>query len=220
MARERLETILEAGLRIVDEHGLEALTMRRLGAELQAGAMTVYGYVRTKRELVDGIAALLLSDLPLEDRPGDPWQQRLERAVDSLHTALREHPGVGQIVASRRAPIPALDRFRETLLSIFDDAGFPADVAVQAVSALASYAAGFAAVERHRADVSAATEATRLRALDDHEFPRLRAAADAYAGHVSQDAFTLGLRSLIAGLPDAASAARPGSGATSAKLRE
>lgn len=218
MAGERLETILQAGLRIVDEHGLQALTMRRLGAELDAGAMTVYGYVRTKQELVDAVAALVLARVPADDRPADPWQERLERAVDSLHTVLVEHPGVGQIVASRRSPIPALDRFRETLLTILADAGFAPEVAVQAVSALASYAAGFAAVEQHRAAVAPANEAARLHALPGDAFPHLRAAADAYAGHVSKDAFTLGLRSLIAGLPDAASAAPLGSGPASAKL--
>ncbi|MHB8693012.1 MAG: TetR/AcrR family transcriptional regulator [Solirubrobacteraceae bacterium] len=207
MANEKFEAILQAGLRIADEHGLEALTMRRLAAELDVGAMTAYGYVRTKQELIDGIAALVLSNLPLDDCAEDPWPQRLEVAVDRLHTVLREHPGVGQIVASRRAPIPALDRFRETLLSIFDDAGFPAEVAVQAVSALASYAAGFAAVEHHRAAVSPEVEASRLRGLSRTEFPRLSAAADAYAGHISLDAFTLGLHSLIAGLPAVAEAA-------------
>jgi AcrR family transcriptional regulator len=199
---DKLESILRAGLRIADEHGLQALTMRRLAAELNSGAMTAYGYVRTKQELLDAIAALVLSDLPLDDRPDDSWQHRLERAVDSLHTVLREHPGVGQIVASRRAPIPALDRFRETLLSIFDDAGFSAEVAVKAVSALAAYAAGFAAVEHQREHVSPEIEAVRLSNLN--EYPRLAAAADAYAHHVSRDAFTLGLRSLIAGLPQAA----------------
>ena len=150
----------------------------------------------------------MLGALPPEHCGEARGRRRLERAVQRLHATLREHPGVAQIVASRRTPIPALDRFRETLLSIFDDAGFPIEVAVQAVSALASYAAGFANVERHRAQVSPADEAARLRALPHDAFPRLHDGAASYAGHISQDAFTLGLRSFIGGLPDAARRSR------------
>jgi TetR/AcrR family transcriptional regulator, tetracycline repressor protein len=210
-AGERLSrrAVLEAGLRVADAAGLPALTMRRLAAELGVGAMTPYGYVTTKQELIDGIAALVLADLPPDESPGDPWQSRLERAVRGLREALRQHPGVAQIVASRRAPIPALDRFRENLLTILHDAGFPVGVAVQAVSALASYAAGFAAVEEQRCGVDRAVESARLAALPRGAFPRLSESAEAYAGHISPDAFTLGLRSFIAGLQDAASSLEP-----------
>lgn len=203
-SRLSLEAVLDAGLRVADGEGLEALTMRRLATELGVGAMTPYSYVRTKEELLDGIAGLVLGALPPEHDAEASWQARLEHAAQRLHATLRAHPGVAQIVASRRTPIPALDRFRETLLSIFDDAGFPLEVAVQAVSALASYAAGFANVERYRAQVSPGDEAARLRALPRDAFPRLHDGAASYAGHISQDAFTLGLRSFIGGLPDAA----------------
>jgi AcrR family transcriptional regulator len=192
--------ILEAGLRIADAEGLEALTMRRLAAELDVAPMTAYTYVRTKEELVDGVAALVLAELPIEDEPGDPWQKRLEHAVHALYSALLEHPGVAQIVPSRRGPIPALDRFRETLLTILDDAGFKPGVAVQAVSALASYAEGFAATAQDRAGADPKVEASRLRGLPRDDFPRLSASADLYARHISEDAFLVGLRSLIAGL--------------------
>jgi hypothetical protein len=72
--------------------------------------------------------------------------------------------------------------------------------AAQCCSTLAAYAAGFAAIEGYRSSVSAEDEAARLRGLSREEFPRLSASADAYAHHVSQDAFTLGLKAFIAGV--------------------
>jgi len=198
--RLSLPLVLETGLRIADEEGLEALTMRRLAAELDVTTMATYTYVRTKEELVDAIAALVLADLPFDDRPGDTWERRLEHVVHALYTALREHPAVAQIVPSRRRPIPALDGFRETLLTILDDAGFEPEISVQAVSALTSYAAGFAATAQARSEARPDDEAARLRGLPRESFPRLSSSADLYARHISEDAFLVGLRSFIAGL--------------------
>jgi AcrR family transcriptional regulator len=195
-----LPAVLEAGLRIADSDGLDALSMRRLADELGVGAMTLYSYVRTKEELLDGIAGLVLTELPLDDPGQESWQERLEIAMHQLHVALVQHPGVAQILVSRQAPIPALDRFRETLLAILADAGFPSARAVGIVSALACYASGFAQFELHRTQVKPADEAARLRRLPRTDFPHLSETADAYAGHLSQDAFTFGLRSFIRGL--------------------
>ena len=192
--------VLEAGLRIADTEGLAGLSIRRLADELGVGTMTIYSYISTKEELLDGIATLVLNEIPRDDPGAAAFEERLELAVQELHVALREHPGVAEIVASRGAPIPALDRFREALLSILADAGLPPENAVSAVSALAAYASGFAQVELQRAQVDPEAEASRLRRLPQGDFPHLTGSADAYASHVSQDAFTLGLRSFVRGL--------------------
>src|SRR5262249_9506089 len=113
---------------------------------------------------------------------------------------LREHPGVARIVPSRPGPIPALDRFRETLLGVLADAGFDPAVAVQVISALTSYALGFAATANNRSQADPAIEATRLRGVARDTYPNLSATAELYARHMSDDAFLLGLRSFIAGL--------------------
>jgi AcrR family transcriptional regulator len=197
-----LPAVLEAGLRIADSEGLDALSMRRLADDLGIGAMTLYSYVRTKNELLDGIADIVLTALPHDD-PHEIWQERLELAMHHLHVALVAHPGVAQILVSRQVPIPQLDSFRETLLAILADAAFPPPRAVQIVSALACYASGFAQFELHRSQVQPADEAARLRGLPRSGFPHLTEMADDYAGHLSQDAFSFGLRSFIRGLETA-----------------
>lgn len=68
------------------------------------------------------------------------------------------------------------------------------------MSALASYAEGFAATAQDRSEANPEIEAARLRGLARDDFPRLSASADLYARHMSEDAFLLALRSFIAGL--------------------
>ena len=58
-----VSAVLEAALRIADGEGLEALSMRRLAADLGVGAMTLYRYVATKDELFDKMVVAVLGDL-------------------------------------------------------------------------------------------------------------------------------------------------------------
>jgi AcrR family transcriptional regulator len=195
-----LEDVLNAGLRIADDEGLDAVSMRRVAEEIGVGAMTLYRYVQSKEDLLDRITDLVLGLLPDDDPEHHPWQLRLERSAHHLHTALLDHPGVAQILAARRDPIPALDRWRETQLGILRDAGLPPGQAVQILSAISAYTAGFAHAEGYRAASNATEIATRLRRLPRDDFPLLSEHADAYAGHLSQDAIALGLRTFIDGL--------------------
>jgi AcrR family transcriptional regulator len=195
-----LDDVLGAGLRIADAEGLDALSMRRVADALGVSAMTLYRYVQSKEDLLDGIANLVLSSMPADHPERATWQERLARVAHQMHDALREHPGVAQILASRQEPIPALDRWRETLLAILLNSGFEPTHAVKIVSALAAYTAGFAHIEAYRSGTERDAEATRLRRLPRDEFPLLSEHANAYAGHVSQGAFITGLNAFINGL--------------------
>ncbi|MGH9023697.1 MAG: TetR/AcrR family transcriptional regulator, partial [Acidimicrobiia bacterium] len=111
----RLSTVgevLETGLRILSAEGIEAVSMRRLAGELGLSPMAIYSYVETKDELLDGIAALALGDLVVEARDGETWQDGLIRSMTELHDALRNNPGVSDLLLSRPPPIATLDGFR------------------------------------------------------------------------------------------------------------
>jgi AcrR family transcriptional regulator len=89
------DEIAAAAIRIADEEGLEELSMRRLAAELGAGTMTLYHYVRTKDELLallhDAIMAELL--VPDDELPDD-WREALTVIARRSRDALRRHPWV------------------------------------------------------------------------------------------------------------------------------
>ena len=195
-----LEAAVDAALVIIDAEGLDALSIRRLAGHLGVGAMTLYTYFENKDQLLDQVAVRVLGKIRERVPAHGTWQSRLTRTMKRLHVAMREHPGVGALSLSRHGPIAALDPFRESILAILCDAGFPIRDAVNALTALVTYVIGYTIVELARTDARIDQERARLAALPKNEFPNLAAAADHYASQFSQRAFDSGLRSLIDGL--------------------
>lgn len=194
-----LDAVLEVAGRIADEEGLAALSMRRLGKELGVSSMTVYGYVASKEELLDALAAKSIGKLGELDAGGLDlaWQEELATVAIELRRLLRRHPGIAEIVLER--PAPAMDHFRERMLSILSDAGFEPGDAIDLLILTSCYALGYAHSEMIRASTDQAEEAERLRRLPAQEFPHLAAFAERYARPLRDDTFEVGLRSLIDG---------------------
>ncbi|MET9338693.1 TetR/AcrR family transcriptional regulator [Nonomuraea sp. NPDC003804] len=100
-----IEEIRAAGLRLIVAGGVEALSMRKLAAELDVNPMSLYHHVANKTELIRGICVGTvgpLLDLPPDD--GAPWQdqlralayayRKLARTLPSLWTYVHNHPEV------------------------------------------------------------------------------------------------------------------------------
>jgi AcrR family transcriptional regulator len=196
-----VDTVLEAALRLIDAEGLGALTIRRLADELGMGAMSLYRYVRTKEEIVEGVYGLALDRLSTDVDPAQPWDEQLTVAIRHLHATLQEHPGVVELLIARSRPGQAIDRVRETLLGILRRAGFGNRDAIKAMGAAVSCALGFALAERVRSgDGDPAEQFARLESLSADEFPYLAEAAGEYEQHVSDEAFEYALAHLVAGM--------------------
>ncbi len=195
-----LPAVLDAALRIVDAEGVDALSMRRLADDLGIGAMTLYRYVATKDSLHDELVTLVLGDLASDPVAGAPWRAQLEEVVTALHDELCAHPGITEIILTRRVPTPAFDRHRETVLAILRGAGFSVEASVDALTSLICYALGFSYVERIRVGVDRAEEAHRLQNLPSDQFPHLTEASAVYPGHLSGRAFSTGLDAMLDGL--------------------
>ncbi len=137
------ETILDAAIAILDTHGIDGLSMRRLGAALGVEAMSLYNHIPSKTALLDGIHERILLSL-------DPtaqvrtWQSYARHQANALHRALLAHPNAIPLFATRPAATPAamerLDRYLEILLR----AGFTAVQALSIVQLLAQLVVGHA----------------------------------------------------------------------------
>src|SRR6266480_4817426 len=88
LSRER---ILDTALALVDEEGIEALSMRKLGQALGYEAMSLYNHVANKDDLLDGIVDRVLAETELPRAPGD-WHAAVRASAISVHDALRRHP--------------------------------------------------------------------------------------------------------------------------------
>ena len=132
------DAILDAAIEILDRHGMDALSMRRLGTAVGVEAMSLYNHVPSKAALLDGIHERILLSL---DPPANArtWQAFARHQAHALHRALLAHPNAIPLFATRPAATPAaverLDRYLEVLMR----AGFrPLDAlsVVQLVSQL------------------------------------------------------------------------------------
>lgn len=138
--------ILEAALRVVDGGGLDALNMRRLGAELGVDPMSVYNHVDGKDALLDGIVDLLWEEIPLPRSEG-AWSEQLQTFTRGLRGAILTHPHAASLVLRRGVlPRPALELFHAHL-QILGRAGFETARAAEILRTLLSYGAGYAIAE-------------------------------------------------------------------------
>ena len=90
------DDIAAAAIRIADVEGFEAVSMRRLAAELDAGTMTLYHYVRTKDELLTLIVDAFLAEVvlsPGQRMPRD-WRAAVTLIARRSRDALRRHPWI------------------------------------------------------------------------------------------------------------------------------
>ncbi|HRE25778.1 MAG TPA: TetR family transcriptional regulator, partial [Anaerolineales bacterium] len=87
------DVILTAALRIVDEEGLEALSMRRVATAVGVEAMSLYNHVNDKQDLLNGLADLVLAGITPPD-PSRRWDRRLEAIAIGLYEALITHPAL------------------------------------------------------------------------------------------------------------------------------
>nr|MBA3820674.1 TetR family transcriptional regulator [Deltaproteobacteria bacterium] len=120
MAKQPLtrEKILDAALEILDRDGLDALSMRKLGAAVGVEAMSLYNHVANKDALLDGIHERIL--LSLEPAAARTWQSFIRHQAVALHRALLAHPKAIPLFATRPAATPAaierLDQYLGVLL--------------------------------------------------------------------------------------------------------
>jgi TetR/AcrR family transcriptional regulator, tetracycline repressor protein len=145
------DVIVEAAIEVIDTAGLAGLTMRRLGATLDADAMAVYGYFENKAALLDAVVeheAARLGELP-DEFPEEPIEAILHIAR-YLRTVLLEHPNLAPIVASRPLPQPRAPALVQLAVHMFQQAGFADDDIPLATDALATFVLGFILQESGR----------------------------------------------------------------------
>ncbi|WP_433504697.1 TetR/AcrR family transcriptional regulator C-terminal domain-containing protein [Pseudonocardia halophobica] len=94
--------ILRAAIRIADAEGIDALSMRRVAAELGTGAMSLYRHVPGKEELLLLMRDAAFGEFPLPSVPPPGWRAQLEVSLRSLWALYRRHPWVARTTSMTR----------------------------------------------------------------------------------------------------------------------
>ena len=136
------ERVLRAAIDLVDEHGIEALSMRKLGQALGVEAMSLYNHVAGKDDLLDGIVDLVAGQFELpRERLG--WKEAMRGCAIAAHEVLLRHPWSAALAESRMQSGPQRMAYLEALVGTLRRGGFSVRSAYHANLTLDSYVYGF-----------------------------------------------------------------------------
>ena len=218
------EQILTAALQIIDEDGVEALTMRRLGQSLARNPMAIYRHAADKDALLDGVVEHVAAQLVAPRRPdrnghgdgdvsgeGDhAWEAVLRRIAHTFRRVALAHPHVVPLLLTRPLsgplavrPLGTLRQLEE-LLELFVTAGFDPQGALHAARLFTGFLYGHVLHELQD-QIDNPDETDDLLRLGLHrlpltQFPRLRSLAAVLATYDGATELDEGLSIVLAGL--------------------
>jgi AcrR family transcriptional regulator len=192
-----LEEIVDAAAGLVAAEGFEALSMRRLAGSLGVGAMTLYGYVRTKEELLGELANRFLAGVELPSE-GLPWQEQVARVLRSVRRVFLEHPELIPIVANQRIDGRAAYRGAEVMFDALQRAGLDDQTTISAFDALVSLTIGSA--ERETGLRNERQSLPGIRELEPGRYPHTIRLAGLLATRDPEHDFEVGVELLIRGI--------------------
>jgi AcrR family transcriptional regulator len=141
-ARLSRDRILRAAMKLADEGGLKAVSMRKIAQELGVEAMSLYNHVASKDDIVDGIVDLVATEIDLAPDDAD-WKAGMRRRVVSAHEVLLRHPWAASLWLSGEAVGGARLRYADAVLRGFREAGFSEELTYHAFHVIQSHVMGF-----------------------------------------------------------------------------
>jgi AcrR family transcriptional regulator len=215
------DAIVEAAVRVIDEEGFDAVSMRRVAQEFGTGAASLYAYVANKDELMD----LVLDHVMAESRVADPnpapdledWLEQIKDVVRRGYSTMLAHRDIAKVFLGRIPFGPNGLRNVEDLLNLLRAHGLPDYIAAYAGDLIGQYMVGSAIEDemwRERfPDVTEQERSAAMTEVGDYlaqlpkdEFPnvtamaRLMVSEPAGEGPDPMDRFELGLDILVRGL--------------------
>jgi AcrR family transcriptional regulator len=130
--------VVDRALALADADGLDAVTIRRLAAELGVSPMALYWHFRSKDELLAGLADRVWAEIDTDVDPSAPWPDQLRGVLESGLRVLRGHPSASALLlAGEKMTSDAALAATEATLDVLRRAGFdPAQAAAIGRNAL------------------------------------------------------------------------------------
>ncbi|MEU5283144.1 TetR/AcrR family transcriptional regulator [Streptomyces sp. CA-278952] len=152
--------ITEASVRLLDADGLAKFSMRRLAAELDVTAMSLYWYVDTKDDLLELALDSVYAEIapPREDAD---WRDRLRELARSYRELLVRHIWISPLAGTFLNIGPNSMLFSYAVQDIVRATGLPLERQTGALSAVFQFVYGFGTVEGHfkaRCDATGLTQ--------------------------------------------------------------
>ena len=210
--------ILAAARRLMDANGLDALSMRKLAAELEVEAMSLYHHVPGKAVLLEGLAETVLAEVRLPRGEAGDRAGAVRGVARALRANALAHPNAIPLLGSLGFGSAAARRHTEDVLAVLEAARFSPQSAFTTFLLIRSYVLGYVLWEIRHAEARAAgmIPPTEAGTLTSPDLPRLASIATFITTFDNDAEFERGLDVLVAGLepaskPASDSASQPAS---------
>ena len=165
-----VEVIYEGALALLQAEGSEALTTRRLAAELKISTRTLYQQVGSREQLIRALVAQHFSQLRLDFHEYEDWETTALQWCLALHDALLAHPFLTELMTvNDRAAV--MDYVAELINATLRE-GFPRRLAIECCRSLVNLTINHSIVEvRGMREPSLSRDSDRETALIEKNFP-------------------------------------------------
>jgi AcrR family transcriptional regulator len=140
------DDIAQAAIAVADAEGLEAVSMRRVAAELGLGTMSLYHYVNSKDELLDLMSdGIMGGQLVDEAELSKGWRAALTAIANATRANFQRHPWMGDTMRPRPSSIPGPNALRhvEQSLTAVADTGLDPEGQMDLIAAVDDYVIGY-----------------------------------------------------------------------------
>jgi AcrR family transcriptional regulator len=136
------ERIISAAMELIEREGVDAVSMRRIAAQLDSGVMALYNHVPSKLALLEGVAERVMSGVDFSVDPDASWEDLVRAQARAFRQALRAYPRCAMVTVSRPATSAAELRPMEHALTLLRSVGFGEEDAVRVVRMFIGYIIG------------------------------------------------------------------------------
>ena len=202
-------SVVRAALVLLDEVGLDDLTMRRLAERLRVQAASLYRHVRDKGELLALLGDEISGEIP-SPRASGTWQERLTELAWNVRRGLLAHRDGARVLATTPPMGPRRLRHVEEVLRILRAAGLRDRDAARAAYHLNNFVTEFAADEARFAAYASAPGSSRRKVLAEarkqfaslpaSEYPTIVALAEHLTEDAQDELFQFGVDMCLRGI--------------------
>jgi TetR/AcrR family transcriptional regulator, tetracycline repressor protein len=198
------DRILTTALRLVDEYGVEALSMRRLATELGVDPMAIYHHLPGKQAILAGLIELVFQELQLPASESATWQEQVRAFARAYHSLTRAHPNlVLYLVTDPESCANAALVANEVLYTALAAAGLSPVAIVRTADLVIDYLNGFALAESSGRVGKPSERQELLDRLSEQlpeQFPTMRWVFDRLSQDDIQADIEVGLEIILAGI--------------------
>ena len=168
------EKIVQVALNLLNEVGLDGLTMRRLADHLDVQVAALYWHFKNKQELLNAMADAMLAGCDRDIPDTEDWTQRLQALAQKLRQTLLAYRDGARVFAGTHVAGENTLRCAEILYCTLYQAGYQPSSVFGAGWTIGYYVIGFTIEEQaFLSSVDTAQRNLLARALPNPEFPTL-----------------------------------------------